>query len=143
MAACDLDFSALPILSLCPGPNELFLVSNAVGGLDQNGNYTTGYGRRYYSDIKACILQGMSYTFTQFTVGQPGALIAQGSSAIVINAPNYVNDSLTIFIGGVQLPRNDNSQLSYVYGYVAGQLAITFNQPAQNGQQYIIFYANS
>jgi len=143
MAGCETDFSSLPILTGCPGNSELFLTSNAVGGLDQNGNYTVGYARRYWSDMLKCVLLGLQWVFTQFTVGQGGALIAQGSTVIVINAPNFIADTLQIFLGGVQLPRNDSTQVSYTYTYSGGNITITFNQAAINTQQYIIIYANS
>jgi len=90
-----------------------------------------------------CVLLGLQWVFTQFTVGQGGALIAQGSTVIVINAPNFIADTLQIFLGGVQLPRNDSTQVSYTYTYSGGNITITFNQAAINTQQYIIIYANS
>lgn len=52
---CSIDFSALPILTGCPGDGELFLVGNAIGGLDANGGQTVGYARRGWLSIKECV----------------------------------------------------------------------------------------
>lgn len=143
MAQCDLDFTALPILTGCPGASETFLVGNAVGGLDANGNYTVGYARRYWSDLQKCIVAGLTWFFQQFTVGQAGSLITQGSSVIIINQPLYLDSSLSILLNGNELPRNDNTQISYIYTFSGGNITIVFNQAAVNGQQYIIKYAIS
>lgn len=54
--ACEIEISTgLPILTTCPGANELILFANAVGGLDANSNLTTGYAVRRYSTVLACI----------------------------------------------------------------------------------------
>jgi hypothetical protein len=145
MAGCELDFSSLPILTGCPGNNETFLVGNAIGGLDVNGMPTVGYARRMWSDMLKCVLSGLTWFFSQSTVGQVGSVIADGSTQIVLSVPNFISDSLAIFLGGGMLPRNDNTQISYTYVYNSGTgvLTITFNQAAQDDQQYILVYALS
>jgi hypothetical protein len=143
MAACQIELTALPILTGCPGAGETMLVTNAVGGLDSNGNYTTGYARRYWSDLAKCAVGLMAWVYTQFNVGSGGALISAGSTTITISAPNFISNSLVIFLGGVLLPINDSTQTSYTYTYSGGNINITFNEAAQTTQQYTIIYANT
>jgi hypothetical protein len=143
MAGCEYDFSSLPILTNCPGPNEQFLVGNAVGGIDSNGNYTVGYARRTWAGMLVCVFQSLNWIYTQFKIGVGSSPLTQGQSFLAINAPNYLSDSLSIFLNGNLLPRNDGTQISYTYSYISSQLLITFNQGAINGQQYTVIYANS
>lgn len=144
--ACTLDESALPILTGCPGPNELIVVGNAVGGVDPNGNYTVGYGRRYWSAIAACAVAAIKFFFQQFVVGQGGSPIAPGGLVITLNFSSLgingiLQDSVFITFSGTELPRNDNTQISYTIVYSSTQVVITLNQAVNVGQQYILHYA--
>jgi hypothetical protein len=139
MAACDIDFSALPILTGCPGDTELFLVGNAVGGLDSSGNYTVGYGRRYWGDMRKCILAGLVFVKNQFTVGFGG--MTAGSTVLVINTANILQDSIWISLDGTELPYNDPTRISYTTDYSnPTRVTITFNQGVSNLQEYIVHY---
>lgn len=144
--ACTLDESALPILTGCPGPNELFVVGNAVGGIDANGNYTTGYARRSWSNIAACAVQAIKYFFNGFVIGQGGSPMNPGDTILTLNFSSLaitgiIIDSINISLDGGVLPRNDNTQISYTVAYSSTSVIITFNQGVQNTQQYIVSYA--
>lgn len=145
--ACSIDFSALPILTGCPGANEQILVGNAIGGLDQNGGYTTGYGRRVMSTLISCILNSQTFVPFQFTIGQPGAPLSAGQTTFSISPPSgkqIIQDSVVIVLGGVVMDRNDSSQFSYTLQYnnpTAGAVTITFNDVVQNTQTFIVMYA--
>lgn len=141
MAACQIDESALPILTGCPGPNELIVVGNAVGGLDANGGYNVGYGRRYWSSLMSCILQGLTFGYVQIAV--PGAQLAIGGTVIRVNQLNIIQDSVVVVLDGGVLDRNDNAQVSYVISYDGTGFTITLNQGAANLQTYVITYAHS
>ena len=138
MAGCDLDFQALPKLSGCPGDNEEFLVGNAVGGLDQNGNYTVGYGLRIWKDIRQCVLNTLRFVKLQFYVGT--SQMNAGDTVLTINVANILVDSVLITLDGTELPYNDPLEISYTTVYSAGSVVITFNSPVQTNQQYIIHY---
>jgi hypothetical protein len=138
--ACTIDESSLPILTGCPGPNELVVVANAVGGLDQNGNQTIGYGRRTIGSLISCFLSNLAFVPLQFTVGQPGSPMLAGQSVLIINQSNLIQDSVQVVLGGVVLDRNDNTQVSYTVLYGSNNVTITFNQDCQNGQVYVITY---
>lgn len=144
--ACTIDESALPILTGCPGPDELIVVGNAVGGLDANGNYTVGYGRRYWSALAACAVAAIKYFFNDFVIGQGGSPMNPGDTVLTLNFSSLnitgiVNDSINISLDGSVLPRNDNTQISYIVQYNSTNVVITFNQAVANTQQYILSYA--
>lgn len=143
--ACTIDESALPILTGCPGPNELVVVGNAVGGLDANGNYTVGYGRRTMGSLISCFLNNLIFVPLQFTIGQSGSPMIAGQTVLIITQANIVQDSIMVVLGGVVLDRNDSSQVSYIINYnpSLNQVTITFNSPVQNTQNYIITYAHA
>lgn len=142
MAGCELDFSALPKLSGCPGDNEQFLVGNAVGGVDVNGMNTIGYAIRIWSDMRKCAVKGVVFAADQLLVGTSG--MNPGDTGYTINVPGILPDSVLITLGGVELPRNDNTQISYTVDYSNPLKAVvTFNQAAQSGQQYRVHYAYS
>lgn len=142
MAGCDLDFSALPILSGCPADTELFLTSNAPGGLDPSGGFTTGYGRRYWSDLRKCAVKGVVFAADQLKVGTNG--MNPGDSAYTINVAGILSKSVFVTLGGTELPQSDGTQISYTVDYTnPAHAVVTFNQPAQSGQQYIVHYAYS
>lgn len=144
--ACTIDESSLPILTGCPGSNELIVVENAVGGLDANGMYTIGYARRYWKDLAACAVAAVKFMFQQFTVGQGGSPIAPGESVITLNFSSLgisgiLQDSVFITSGGPELPRSDNTQISYTVAYSSTQVVITFDTFVSNGNQFTIHYA--
>lgn len=144
--ACTIDESSLPILTGCPAPNELIVVENAVGGLDANGMLTVGYARRYIKDLIHCFLSNLNFNFFQFTVGQPGAPILDGGVTAILIPPTgmtIIQDSVSVVFGGSVMDRDDNTTFSYDVQYnnpSSGEATITFNQPVQNTQTYIIFY---
>jgi hypothetical protein len=139
--ACTIDVSSLPILNNCPGPNEFVIVGNAVGGLDQNGNRTTGYAVRPMGTLITCFLQNLVFVPLQFTIGQPGSPMTAGQTILIINQAGLIQDSVQVVLGGVVLDRNDNTQVSYAISYGANSVTITFNQSVQTDQTYVITYA--
>lgn len=144
--ACTLDESALPILTGCPGPNELIVVGNAIGGVDANGMFTTGYARRYWKDLAACAVQAIKYFFNDFVIGQGGSPMNAGDTTLTLNFSSLsitgiIADSINVALDGQVLPRNDNTQISYTVAYNSTSVIITFNQGVQNYQQYIVSYA--
>jgi len=138
--ACTIDESALPILAGCPGPNELVVVGNAVGGLDQNGNFTVGYGRRTMGSLISCFLSNLVFVPLQFTIGQPGSPMTATQTILIINQPNLIQDSIQVILGGVVLDRNDNTQVSYTVSYGTNSVTITLNQGVIADQTYVITY---
>lgn len=105
--ACTIDLSQLPSLAGCPADNEWFLVGNATGGLDVNGNYTVGYGRRTYSALVNCIV---------------GKIFGVGTEVITgaqLNGSNqYINagmiGSLDVFYNGLNRFLLRGSEWDYV-----------------------------
>jgi hypothetical protein len=138
--ACTIDESALPILPGCPGPNELVVVGNAAGGLDANGGYTVGYGRRTMGSLISCFLSNLFFVPLQFTIGQPGSPMTAGQTILIINQANLIQDSVNVILSGVVLDRNDSSQISYTLVYGTNNVTITFNQAVSGGQTYVITY---
>lgn len=139
MAGCDLDFQALPKLTGCPGDNEQFLVGNAVGGLDLNGNLTVGYAVRIWKDMRQCILNALRFVKLQFYVGTSN--MNAGDTVLTINVANILVDSVFITLDGVEIPYNDPLEVSYTTVYSAGSVVITFNTGVSTNQQYIVHYA--
>lgn len=138
--ACTIDFSALPILSGCPGANEWFLVGNAVGGLDANGGFTVGYARRSWSSLIPCVLSGLTFGYAQYAVPTQ---IAIGQTVIRVNQTNVIQDSVGVILDGGVLDRNDNTQVSYEISYDGTGFTITLNQGAQNLQTYVVTFAHA
>jgi hypothetical protein len=144
MAGCELDFSALPILTGCPADNETFLVGNAVGGLDVNGMNTVGYARRLWGDLRKCAAAGVKFVFKQFRIGDIGAPILAGATSLVITQAGVLQDSVFITLGGPELPRDPIvDQDSYGVVYSGTGFTINFLAPVQNTEVYIIHYAYS
>lgn len=144
MAVCDIDFTSLPILTGCPGDAELILVGNAAGGLDANGGYTVGYARRYWGDIKRCAAKAIAFVCQNYTVGAVGSPIAAGVTTVLIAVPNILQDSVFITQGGTELPRGDNTQISYTVDYYninPNAVTITFDQATIAGQWGVLHYA--
>lgn len=83
---------------------------------------------------------GLSATALQFVVGS--SVMSNGQTVLVIAAANAINDSVWISLGGVEIPRNDNTQISYAVPDYSNptQITVTFNQPVATGQQYIVHY---
>lgn len=144
--ACTIDESALPILTGCPGNNELIVVAGAVGGLDANDNFTTGYARRRWQDLAACAVQAINYFFKSFVIGQSGSPMNPGDTVLTLTYSSLgiisiVTDSVSLALEGSVLPRNDNTQVSYTVAYNPTNVIITFNQGVANNQSYILSYA--
>jgi hypothetical protein len=139
--ACTIDESSLPILTGCPGPNELVVVANAVGGLDQNGNFSVGYGRRTIGSLITCFLNNIVFVPLQFTIGQAGSPMTVGQTVLIITQPNIIQDSVNVFLNQGLLDRDDDTQVSYSLSYGTGNITITFNQAVSANQVYIITYA--
>jgi hypothetical protein len=144
--ACTIDESALPILTGCPGPNEWIVVGNAAGGLDPNGGFTVGYGRRLWSSLAACAVAAIKFFFQDFIVGNGGSPIAPGGTVITLTFSSLginsiLQDSVFITLGGSELPRNDSTQISYTISYNPTNVIITLNQAASVGQQYVLHYS--
>lgn len=144
--ACTIDESALPILIGCPGPNELFVVANAIGGLDASGNFSVGYARRYWKDLAACAVTAIKFMFQQFTIGQSGSPMNAGDTVLTLNYSSLgivsiLQDSVFITLAGPELPRENTDQLSYGVVYNSANVIINFLSPVSNGQLYILHYA--
>lgn len=145
MASCQIDESALPILTGCPGANELIVVGNAVGGLDANGTYTVGYGRRSWSSLIPCILGGLSFVYRQLAVPTN---LAIGATVIRVDQANVLSDSVQVVLDAGVLDRNDSTQVSYTVNYNDSTypnpgFTITLNQGAQNLQTYVVTFAHA
>lgn len=149
--ACTIDEASLPILTGCPADNELIVVENAAGGLDANGMLTVGYARRYWGDMRKCAVLAIQFAHLEFTIGQPGSIMNNGDTVLTItygtgigiNISSILQDSVFITSGGPELPRNDNTQISYTVQYNLTNVIITFNQAVATNQQYSLHFANT
>jgi hypothetical protein len=141
MADCQQEMNGLPILTGCPTPTEMLLVMGSTA----SGN-KAGYGLRPFTDLKKCILAGLTFVLNQFTIGDVGSPMAPGDSSLIITQDNVLQDSVFITLGGPELPRGVTDQLSYGVLYdtpAVGQFTINFLAPVQNTQLYILHYAYS
>lgn len=141
MATCDIEIAGLPILTGCPGDNEYFIVTNAIGGEGLGL-----YGRRKWSDVKSCLLDSIQFKFLQFTIGQPGSPMNAGDISLTLDfltlgITKILQDSLFITLGGPELPRESTDQLSYGVVYSSTDVVINLLAPVVDGQLYIIHYA--
>lgn len=136
MASCDAEIAGLPILTGCPSDNEYFIVTNAIGGAG-----TGLYGRRAWSDVKACILGSLKFGYLQFTIGDIGSPMLVGSTVLTINQSSVIQSSAIVVLDDGVLPQSDNTQISYTIIYNANDIVITFNQGVSNLQTYQIYYA--
>jgi len=140
--ACQREINGLPILTGCPTPTEMILVMNSTAP----GNLS-GYGIRPYSDIKKCILAGLTFVLDQFRIGDAGSPIAAGATQLIVTQANVLQDSVFVTLGGPELPRDPIvDQLSYGVLYdtpVVGKFTINFLAPVQDTQLYILHYAYS
>jgi hypothetical protein len=132
---CTGEINGQGILVGCPADTELVLVMNSTAA-GNNG----GYGLRYIGDLRKCFLSNLKFTFLDFIVGD--TVMSQGQTVLVITQSNIIQDSVFITLGGPELPRGDNTQVSYTVDYSNPlQVTITFNQAVQDGQQYIGHFA--
>jgi hypothetical protein len=136
MNGCDQEINGLPVLSGCPSPSEYFLVMRAAVGQGQGG-----YGLRSYAELQACFAPSVKFAFLQFEIGTAGSPMTAGQNVLVINQANVIFDSAGVVLGGVVLPRNDNTQWSYTVTYTSTQLTVAFDSGVSNGQQFVIVYA--
>ncbi len=96
---CPKNVNGLPVLTGCPGDDEYFMVSNAIGGWG-NGKY----GLRSWAQLKACVclaIQGegiFTVNGTQMTNGLPMPDTAPGN--IYLNEA-YAGMELVIYYNGV------------------------------------------
>lgn len=144
--ACQTDLAGLPLLSGCPADNEWFLVGNAVGGLDINGQFTIGYARRLWGDIRKCAVSSIKFKFTEFIIGQSGSLMNPGDTQLVLNFASLgitgiLQDSVFITLDASELPREYTDRLSYGLVYNPTNVTINFEAGVANGQSYVIHYA--
>lgn len=144
--ACQTDLAGLPLLSGCPADNEWVLVGNAVGGLDINGQFTIGYARRLWGDLRKCAVGSIKFKFTQFIIGQPGSLMNPGDTQLVLNfaglgITSIIQDSVFITLDSGELPRENTDRLSYGVVYNSGDVTINLEAGVTNGQLYVLHYA--
>ena len=141
MAQCTGELSSLPIpvITTCPTDNELLLFTNVIG-------VTGGYAFRSWRTVRQCLLSKLLFVVNQFKIGQVGAPMTAGQTVLTISVLNILTDSVRISLGGSDLPRSDNTQISYTVDYYninPNAVTITFDQGVINGQQYVIYYAQS
>ena|ERR1700761_1251196 len=135
MAGCPNELSNLaPVISSCPGSNELLLFCNVSG---QQG----GYAFRSWATVRACLSALIEFDTLQFVVGQFGAPMTVGQTTLVIDQENLILGSVFITLSGTEIPQNDGTQISYIPTYGDNMVSIVFNQGVQDLQQYIIHFA--
>lgn len=147
--ACQSDFASLPLLSGCPADTEWFLVGNAAGGLDANGNFglgTIGYARRLWGDLRKCAVATVKFMPLDFIIGQPGCPMSVGDVALTLTfstlgITGILQDSVFITLGGTEMQREDTTELSYGVVYNPDNVVINFLAPVEGGQKYFVHYA--
>lgn len=144
--ACQTDLAGLPLLSGCPADNEWFLVGNAIGGQDINGQFTIGYARRLWGDLRKCAVASIKFKFTQFTIGQSGSLMNPGDTQLILNFSNLgisgiLKDSVFITLDASELARELTDRISYGVVYNSADVTINFDAGVANNQTYILHYA--
>jgi len=141
-AACGGELSTLaPVITSCPGPNELVLFCNVAG---QTGGYAFRSWQTLINCLQPSILAALSFEFLDFVIGQINSPMVPGQTvlSIIPTAPlQIIPDSINIVLNGIVLPRNDASRISYSVTYTSGTAIITFNQPVIISQQYVITYS--
>lgn len=141
---CPILISDLPVLNGCPGDAEYFLVGNAVGGIDAQGNLTFGYGLRTWVNLKSCLLGSVKQAFFQFRIGDSGSPMNVGDTQLVVSQANVIQDSVWVSLGSGELPREVTDQISYGVLYNnpgANQFTVNFDQAVSNLQLYIVHYS--
>lgn len=135
MAGCTNELSNLaPIITSCPGSNELVLFCNVNG---QPG----GYAFRSWSTLLGCLSASIEFTTSQFEVGDIGAPMDVDQTVLVINQANLIPGSIFITVGGTELPQNDGLQFSFIPTYNSNGVSLLFNEGVQAGMLFIIHYA--
>lgn len=124
--ACAIDFSQLPVLTGCPGVNEYFIVGNAVGGLDANGNHTVGFGVRKWGDLLKCLFGDGINTITGDDL--------DGSNQYI--DPN-MSTKLVVYYNGVSRYLVENTEWEYVANGIKILIPATFGS-----QDYFIIFPN-
>lgn len=76
--------------------------------------------------------------YIQFRVGDVGALMTAGQTVLILNYDNPISGTISVVLDGVELPQNDITQISYIVVMTTTSIAITFNNPVSNLQQYQI-----
>lgn len=125
--SCTIDFSQLPLLTGCPGPNEYFIVGNAVRGLNANGDTgisTIGFGVRKWNDLVKCLFGPGIQTFT--------GDVLDGSNQYI--NPNLVQ-KLVVFYNGVSRYLIEN----YEWQKIPNGIKITIDQVFGPNDYFIIF----
>lgn len=75
----------------------------------------------------------------QFEVGDPDELIADGETVMTIPYENIVDASVQIFLDGAgEIPINRSDRFSYTIVYSSTEAVVTFNEPVQDGQLFIV-----
>lgn len=74
----------------------------------------------------------------QFVIGESGSLMNAGDTTLVLNYANVISGTLLVFLDGVELPTNRSDRISYSVYYTIANVTITFNQPVQNNQLFVI-----
>jgi len=128
--ACVIDESQLPILTGCPGDGELFMVGNAVGGLDANGGFTTGYARRSWASIRQCLATKFFGDGIKTITG----LQLDGSNRFI---DANMSTSLVVFYNGVSRYLVRGSEWDYVANGIQILIPGTFGS-----QDFFIIFPN-
>lgn len=74
--------------------------------------------------------------FLQFKVGDVGSPMTAGETELTITANNPIANTVSVVLDGIELPQDDNTQVSYTVVYSTTSVVITFNQAVSNGQLY-------
>lgn len=134
-AACSGELSTLaPTIGGCPADTELLLFCNVAG---QQG----GYAFRTWGTVKNCLFSNLQFVPFQFKIGTSGPMNA-GDDTLTITQANVIQDSVFITLDGTELPRDDDSQISYglTYNPNLNNFVVVFNNPVSNGQTYLVHY---
>lgn len=87
---------------------------------------------------------GLEFKKLQFRVGSPGSLINVNGLFLDIIDTGIVADTIDVIVSGQNLSENTSGAHDDEYSYIRTPLSngvrLTFNNPAQYGQSYIIYY---
>lgn len=75
--------------------------------------------------------------FRQFTVGGGG--MVSGDTVYLLNYTNVIENSVSVWLDGSNLPENIMTQISCNIVYTPSNTTITFDQPVFDGQLYNIY----
>lgn len=76
----------------------------------------------------------------QFKVGDVGSPMVAGETVLTITVDDPINATVSVVLDGIELPQNDNTQVSYIVVYSDTDIVITFNQAVQDLQLYQVRY---